>query len=432
VPPQVVREPAALLRTLAVHYRLRDGPNSTTKRLRPGQAQPSAAAICFHNAAVASNAGAPQLAITWMAPGIRLHGEVDQKRTQHETELGSRGTVGRWQQAAADGAVSLDPNSPRFKLPGHSGRFGLRQNLFPLDTGGQVGLATGASGLLPDWRGGVNRCGGDSVSASTVFPEKTETESRPGLALELSTLERPSLSASLRKSNGLPDSSVTSRTLPDSSSTSRTLPDPPIGSGVLGAYARATLAYLSARGDVQTCAVLSVVLQGTSAEASLDTKAVNAWVRAYAELLHRLRLFSQAAEVLSCAPDQQTRELSSVSTNIGLRCGQCETTLTSTSTKCKCGKSRPGETSTKNTCNHCAVCRQIVRGVYTWCIGCGHGGHAEHMKNWFAHGHTSCPAACGHQCTAWQPATHRTQQRPAAMSPLRALARLSSERNGDR
>ena len=45
----------------------------------------------------------------------------------------------------------------------------------------------------------------------------------------------------------------------------------------------------------------------------------------------------------------------------------------------------------------CAVCNTAVRGLYVWCQGCGHGGHLEHLRGWFAN-HTECPAGCGHQC----------------------------------
>ena len=43
------------------------------------------------------------------------------------------------------------------------------------------------------------------------------------------------------------------------------------------------------------------------------------------------------------------------------------------------------------------MCNTAVRGLYVWCQGCGHGGHLEHLRGWFAN-HTECPAGCGHQC----------------------------------
>ncbi len=30
-----------------------------------------------------------------------------------------------------------------------------------------------------------------------------------------------------------------------------------------------------------------------------------------------------------------------------------------------------------------AISHQIVKGIYVWCQGCGHGGHLEHMYEWY-------------------------------------------------
>ncbi|ELR18207.1 WD domain, Gbeta repeat-containing protein [Acanthamoeba castellanii str. Neff] len=46
-------------------------------------------------------------------------------------------------------------------------------------------------------------------------------------------------------------------------------------------------------------------------------------------------------------------------------------------------------------------CHQIVKGIYVWCQGCGHGGHIQHMYEWFEKKKQAvCPAACAHLCTA--------------------------------
>ena len=41
---------------------------------------------------------------------------------------------------------------------------------------------------------------------------------------------------------------------------------------------------------------------------------------------------------------------------------------------------------------------QTVRGLYVWCQGCNHGGHLEHMREWF-NNEAMCPTGCGHSCT---------------------------------
>lgn len=35
--------------------------------------------------------------------------------------------------------------------------------------------------------------------------------------------------------------------------------------------------------------------------------------------------------------------------------------------------------------------------MYVWCQGCAHGGHINHMREWF-NGNRQCPAGCGHLC----------------------------------
>ena len=42
-----------------------------------------------------------------------------------------------------------------------------------------------------------------------------------------------------------------------------------------------------------------------------------------------------------------------------------------------------------------------IKGRFIWCQGCGHGGHANHINEWFGEkGLEVCPAGCGHRCQA--------------------------------
>uniref|UniRef100_A0A914WAK3 WDR59/RTC1-like RING zinc finger domain-containing protein n=1 Tax=Plectus sambesii TaxID=2011161 RepID=A0A914WAK3_9BILA len=45
----------------------------------------------------------------------------------------------------------------------------------------------------------------------------------------------------------------------------------------------------------------------------------------------------------------------------------------------------------------CSVCQQPVRGLWAWCQVCGHGGHVDHITEWFGK-YTTCPTGCGHKC----------------------------------
>ena len=45
----------------------------------------------------------------------------------------------------------------------------------------------------------------------------------------------------------------------------------------------------------------------------------------------------------------------------------------------------------------CSICEITVRGLSLFCLSCGHGGHVQHMTNWFKL-YADCPAGCGCHC----------------------------------
>lgn len=45
----------------------------------------------------------------------------------------------------------------------------------------------------------------------------------------------------------------------------------------------------------------------------------------------------------------------------------------------------------------CSVCQLVVRGQSMFCMTCGHGGHAEHLREWFEF-ESACPTGCGCWC----------------------------------
>ena len=49
----------------------------------------------------------------------------------------------------------------------------------------------------------------------------------------------------------------------------------------------------------------------------------------------------------------------------------------------------------------CAICQLPVEGMYLWCQVCSHGGHLDHVSDWFSK-YKKCPVGCGHQCTPEQ------------------------------
>ncbi len=63
------------------------------------------------------------------------------------------------------------------------------------------------------------------------------------------------------------------------------------------------------------------------------------------------------------------------------------------------------ESSTTSFCQHCkdfafrcSICDNAVRGLFTFCEICKHGGHLNHIVDWFSN-KTLCPTGCGCLCT---------------------------------
>ena len=71
-------------------------------------------------------------------------------------------------------------------------------------------------------------------------------------------------------------------------------------------------------------------------------------------------------------------------------CGECRKGCEPSDVGCYCGYCGSGMSV-------CSVCELLVRGLYVWCQGCGHGGHAEHMADWFSTSRV-CPTGCMHRC----------------------------------
>jgi hypothetical protein len=47
----------------------------------------------------------------------------------------------------------------------------------------------------------------------------------------------------------------------------------------------------------------------------------------------------------------------------------------------------------------CALCLECISGLYICCEICGHGGHAEHLSEWFSR-YEECPTGCSCRCSS--------------------------------
>ena len=163
-------------------------------------------------------------------------------------------------------------------------------------------------------------------------------------------------------------------------------------------------------GDVQNCVALFEVVSSTGGGmvgetladlVDLPSERVRECYVGYLEILHRLEQWEAANELVGQVEDKYIQQLYATNTNTYAACTACRRPIgpgaveasestSGASSSPWCGKCRA-------LVSQCALCLQPVRGVYVWCPGCGHGGHAAHLQEWFA-GNKECPTGCGHRC----------------------------------
>ncbi|KAI8379573.1 WD40-repeat-containing domain protein [Radiomyces spectabilis] len=148
------------------------------------------------------------------------------------------------------------------------------------------------------------------------------------------------------------------------------------------------LDYYTEQGDVQMCVTLYLVLEKFL---NVPEHRIEDWFTSYIDLLHRFKLWSTATAVAKACKVSRVREMNENSTTFNIACNHCFKLVIGTvrgSWACdKCHR----------LLNPCSICHQTVRGLYVWCQSCNHGGHLEHMRDWFKH-ETQCATGCGHTC----------------------------------
>ncbi|GAA5814733.1 hypothetical protein MFLAVUS_008235 [Mucor flavus] len=128
----------------------------------------------------------------------------------------------------------------------------------------------------------------------------------------------------------------------------------------------------------------------------MDTKGMaqrDALRLGYADMLYRWNLLDQRAEVLrflNHQPFPVDKEV--MSTNIQVSCYACGTELSSNDKYCiNCRKVRK--------LIRCCFCHILVKGLVNFCVHCGHGGHSNHMEDWFVtNQQVYCMTGCGCKC----------------------------------
>lgn len=142
-------------------------------------------------------------------------------------------------------------------------------------------------------------------------------------------------------------------------------------------------------GDVQTAVSIILVLGDRIKQiTSIDKQTINIWFRSYISLLHRFRLWNISTRVIQLSTDSNIQGINQTSTSVLVYCALCCKSIRHGSVLCEKCHTQPSS---------CSICHVSVRGLYIWCQGCAHGGHLQHMLEWFKN-NTLCPAGCGHQC----------------------------------
>lgn len=144
-------------------------------------------------------------------------------------------------------------------------------------------------------------------------------------------------------------------------------------------------------GDVQTPVCILIAL-GSKKRTKLLIDEVDHenWLLSYIEMLHKHQLWNEAAEVINYSWIANIGAINEQSTAVHTNCGVCQKPMSSREGGYHCQKCKSSETS------KCSVCENVVRGIYSWCSGCSHGGHIHHIRDWFST-NSKCPT-CGHLC----------------------------------
>jgi hypothetical protein len=172
------------------------------------------------------------------------------------------------------------------------------------------------------------------------------------------------------------------------------------------------LRYYESLGDVQmlstiVCA-LRLPMQGSEHVWCLlgkESAKFDMYIRKYADLLYGWGLLTTRAEVnkhLVRVPKERKVEgdtaCEALTRNENRAPG---ISLSYTCSRCSSKESLQGGNycqSCRDYVFRCVICDNAVRGLFTLCDFCGHGGHVVHLKEWFS-SNESCPTGCGCTCT---------------------------------
>ncbi|GAO50209.1 hypothetical protein G7K_4341-t1 [Saitoella complicata NRRL Y-17804] len=149
--------------------------------------------------------------------------------------------------------------------------------------------------------------------------------------------------------------------------------------------------YYAEQADVQMCSSIALLL---GERVDIPDTRLEEWQLGYIELLQRYRLFVTVAEVINATKNENVRAPGLTETQLHTGCHRCLKPLLNERTRAgywyceRCARTLDG----------CTICRIPVKGQWTLCQSCGHGGHYHCMSEWFKD-EGMCPSeGCGHRC----------------------------------
>nr|CCA22503.1 conserved hypothetical protein [Albugo laibachii Nc14] len=159
------------------------------------------------------------------------------------------------------------------------------------------------------------------------------------------------------------------------------------------------LEYYADRGELQTCVCIAIIMrQRYNVEKCMGSAWMQQMLMHYIEMLHQFRMYRVANEIILKCNDSAIRQMNMKSTFVYSNCANCQKPIESagfTSNSilqpalCPHCNSMPAQ---------CSICQLPVRGLYVWCPVCSHGGHFQHLRDWFLV-EDVCPTGCSHQCS---------------------------------
>ncbi|KAE9553213.1 hypothetical protein FO519_003563 [Halicephalobus sp. NKZ332] len=145
--------------------------------------------------------------------------------------------------------------------------------------------------------------------------------------------------------------------------------------------------YYMALDDVQTCACMAMCV-GEKITMLISEESVDRWFFYYVDLLEQHSLFKEATAFMKASFRIQVAQMNIQGNFVYNTCTDCKNDQILDGPVCKyC-----------STEHFCLICENLVHSSWLICTECGHGGHPDHINQWFAE-NNQCPAInCEHNC----------------------------------